>query len=260
VEEVCGTMRTGWDFTRSVAEKLQEAGFQFEAKVAIGGVRLDFVVQAPDGREIVVEAKAWEQSRGFRNRAIHQARSFKEILGADEAFVVVQGLERSRVSEGVVTLDRLVSALQEELDKREGPKKARAAIRAPEDTVFAAMPFDEAYNDTYFLAMSYAAESVGAVCERVDQKRYSGDIVEMIKSMIRECKAMIADLSEANPNVLYEVGYAHGLGKPTVHICATPLSELPFNVSQWNTLKYTFGNTWEFREDLASALKSALAN
>jgi hypothetical protein len=253
-------MRTGWDFTRLVAQKLREAGFQFEAKVAIGGVRLDFVIHAPDGREIAVEAKAWEQSRGFRNRAIHQARSFKEILGADEAFVVVQGLERSRVSEGVVTLDRLVSALQERPEQREVPKKARAAIRAPENIIFAAMPFGELYDDTFLVAMSYAAKSVSAVCERVDQKRFSGDIVEMIKSMIRECTAMIADLSGANPNVLYEVGYAHGLGKPTVLICATPLSELPFDVRQWKTLKYTFGKTWEFREDLASALESVLAN
>ena len=105
-------MRTGWDFTRLVAEKLRKAGFQFEAEVAIGGIRLDFVVHAPDGREIVVETKAWEQSRGFRKRAVHQARRYKEILGADEAFVVVQGLERSRASEGVVTLDRLTSALR----------------------------------------------------------------------------------------------------------------------------------------------------
>ena len=92
------------------------------------------------------------------------------------------------------------------------------------------MPFGELYDDTFLVAMSYAAKSVSAVCERVDQKQFSGDIVEMIKSMIQKCTAMIADLSGANPNVLYEVGYAHALEKPTVHICATPLSELPFNV------------------------------
>jgi len=43
--------------------------------------------------------------------------------------------------------------------------------------IFAAMPFSSDYDDTYFIAMSHAAEQVGADCKRVDLKEFSGDIV-----------------------------------------------------------------------------------
>jgi hypothetical protein len=43
------------------------------------------------------------------------------------------------------------------------------------------MPFERAYDDTHFVAMSYAAAEVGAACERVDREEFSGDIIEEIK-------------------------------------------------------------------------------
>ena len=45
-----------------------------------------------------------------------------------------------------------------------------------------------------------------------------------VRTLIRESSAVICDLSEARPNVLYEAGFAHALDKPTIHICSTPLS------------------------------------
>src|SRR5712692_7103428 len=48
----------------------------------------------------------------------------------------------------------------------------------------------------------------------------------------------ISGTSPGKPNVLYEAGFAHALGKPTVHICSTPLSALPFDVRNWNTIAY----------------------
>lgn len=76
--------------------------------------------------------------------------------------------------------------------------------------------------------------------------------------MIRESLAVIVDLSESKPNVLYEAGYAHGLDKKTIHICSTPLEKLPFDVRNWQTLKYELGQTYELREKLALQLKGVL--
>jgi len=69
---------------------------------------------------------------------------------------------------------------------------------------------------------------------------------------------VIVDLSEAKPNVLYEAGYAHALRKPVVHICSTPLSELPFDVRNWNTIAYRRGQTALLREPLARRLKAVM--
>ena len=62
---------------------------------------------------------------------------------------------------------------------------------------------------------------------------FAGDIVDEIRRLIEASIAVIIDLSEAKPNVLYEAGYVHALGKPTVHICSTPMSGLPFDVRNW---------------------------
>lgn len=121
------------------------------------------------------------------------------------------------------------------------------------------MPFSREYDDVFFVSMAHAADSVGATCKRVDREDFEGDVVEEIKRLIRESVAVIADLSEARPNVLYEVGYAHALLKPTVPICSTALGELPFDVRNWNTLEYTRGRTHQLRDPLARRLKAAIA-
>ena len=123
---------------------------------------------------------------------------------------------------------------------------------------FAAMPFDRAYEDAYFVAMAYAAKKNGATCIRTDNKEFTGDIVEEMKVSIRESVAVIVDLSESRPNVLYEAGYAEGVGKPTIHICSTPLEKLPFDVRNWNLIQYTKGQTYQLREPLARRLRSVL--
>jgi nucleoside 2-deoxyribosyltransferase len=81
----------------------------------------------------------------------------------------------------------------------------------------------------------------------------------MIRELIRESDAVIVDLSEAKPNVLYEIGYAHGLSKPCVHVCSTPLSGLPFDVRNWNTIEYTRGQTTKLRAPLAKRLEAVLS-
>ena len=107
-------------------------------------------------------------------------------------------------------------------------------------------------------AMSYAAERSGATLMRLDQEVFNGDAVHELHRLIRESNALIADLSDGNPNVLYEVGYAHALEIPSVHISSTPLSKLPFDVQGWNTLPYEKGQTSRLKEPLARRLRAAL--
>lgn len=74
--------------------------------------------------------------------------------------------------------------------------------------IIAAMPSSEEFDDVYFVAMSDAAVSVGATCIRIDKEYFQVDIVQGLRQDIKERIAMIADISEANPNVLYEVCFS----------------------------------------------------
>jgi len=247
------------DIANSVSRVLRNAGIPYDREVDIGGARADFVVHAPGNRTFVVDVKAWERFDGFRNRAAHQAILYKKALRADAAFIVVDSLRRSSVQDGVVTVERLVPAILATIAKRSPSRtKSKKVSSSPKSHVFAAMPFDAKYDDVYYFAMTYAAEQADTTCLRVDKLEYSGDIVAEIQSLIRSSLAVIADLSEASPNVLYEAGFAHALKKPTIHICSTPLGDLPFDVAHWNTISYTPGQTHQLRPRLASRLKQAV--
>jgi hypothetical protein len=248
-------------FKEKIAADLKKADIPFLRDIPSGGLRLDFLVVRPDGARIVIQAKSWQKHPGFRSRAIVQARMVREAAGAEHVLLVVEHLQRSRSSQGVVTADRLVGVLNELVSGKGAlaPTEKRPTEEAV-GTIFAAMPFHPKYDDVYFVAMAYAAEAVGAVCRRVDREPVSEDIVTRIKAMIEDSLAVIVDLSESKPNVLYEAGFAHGLGKKTIHICSTPLEELPFDVRNWQTLKYELGQTYEFREQLSAQLKGILGN
>jgi hypothetical protein len=106
--------------------------------------------------------------------------------------------------------------------------------------------------------MSGAAVSVGATCIRIDKEYFQGEIVQKLKQDIKDSIVMIADISGANPNVLYEVGFSHGIGKPTKHICSTPLKNLPFDVKTSKTISYKKGQTHALKGKLAKELKELL--
>jgi len=135
---------------------------------------------------------------------------------------------------------------------------ARPLTASKPKQIFAAMPFAPEYSDTYWVAMREAAKAVEAGCVRVDEVDYVGDVVEKIKNLIAESDAVIADLSESAPNVLFELGFAFALEKPCVLICATPLDELPFDIRNQKTISYAKGQTYQLKEDLIQPLRMIL--
>jgi nucleoside 2-deoxyribosyltransferase len=59
--------------------------------------------------------------------------------------------------------------------------------------------------------------------------RAPGSIREAIRQAIRQADLMIADLSDARPNVLWEIGFAQALGKPVL-LLANDVSHVPFDL------------------------------
>ena len=62
-------------------------------------------------------------------------------------------------------------------------------------------------------------------------------IIADITRRLQEADIVIADTTPQNPNVFYELGYAHAIGKPTI-VLAEKGRELPFDVSGFRTLFY----------------------
>lgn len=103
--------------------------------------------------------------------------------------------------------------------------------------VFVVMQFTPPYNELYSDVIIPVCEDLGLIVVRADETYGPGLIVADIAQKIIEAKVIIADITPQNPNVYYEVGYAHALNKPTILIAEKP-TQLPFDVSPYRVLFY----------------------
>lgn len=105
-----------------------------------------------------------------------------------------------------------------------------------------------------------ACEELGLSPVRADKITESGEIPDQIFKYLRDSDVVIADLSHANPNVMYELGLRHSVaGKITVQI--GEYGQLPFDVTTIRTIQFkrTASGLVTARKDLIEALKTALA-
>lgn len=86
------------------------------------------------------------------------------------------------------------------------------------------------------------------------------NIMESIWTYINQAKAVIIDLSDKNPNVFYELGICHTIGKPVIAICDKESlandygGSLPFDIGVINTIFYK--NQGNGMEELKKALNA----
>lgn len=119
-------------------------------------------------------------------------------------------------------------------------------------TAFVVMEFCSPYNDVYSEVIKNICTDQGLTVFRIDEQKGPGIIISDINKAIIESKLIIADISPDNPNVFYEIGYAHAYQKPTILI-AEKGRTLPFDVSPFRTLFYE--NTIAGKRKLEEGLK-----
>ena len=174
--------------------------------------------------------------------------------------------------------------IQEELDAVEG-KKFRArkpelfeevsgtildkASRAPDSSellssssnlCFILMPFNPVFAGMYEVIYN-AVIQAGLKPVRADDIFSPGPIIEQIRSAIQQSRICIADLTGANPNVMYELGIAQALGKPSI-LLSQDINQVPFDIRHLRIVLYkeTLKGLDQLREDLAKALNQSLGN
>ena len=86
-------------------------------------------------------------------------------------------------------------------------------------------------------AIFAACETAGFVPQRADDIWDSSTFLDDIYSLILTCGVVIADFTERNPNVMYETGVAHTLGKEVVPITQN-LEHIPSNLNGHRALLY----------------------
>lgn len=104
--------------------------------------------------------------------------------------------------------------------------------------VFVIMQFNEEYNELYNEVIKPVCEAVGLKVIRVDESSRNGSIIEEIRNEIIDSTFVIADITPDNPNVYYEVGFAHGIKKKVILMCNQQRERLPFDLVDVRTIFY----------------------
>jgi hypothetical protein len=107
----------------------------------------------------------------------------------------------------------------------------------PKPHAFVAMPFSEDMDDVFYYGIQKPIHSIGYLCERADQAAFTGGIMEQVIKRINTAKVVVAEVTDANPNVYLEVGYAWGRERPVV-LLAKDINRLSFDLRGYHCITY----------------------
>ncbi len=124
---------------------------------------------------------------------------------------------------------------------------------------FVAMQFAEPFDTFYKEVIREQTQAAGFEVTRMDEKPGPGVIFQDMQREIQQAEVVIAEITSANPNVFYEVGYAHALGKPTI-LLAQRGAPPPFDISSFRVIYYnnTIGGKAEVERNLSRHLEAIL--
>lgn len=121
--------------------------------------------------------------------------------------------------------------------------------------VFVLMPFHEPFLNIYETLIKPTVEAEGFKCLRSDDIFSTTSVIEDIWDNINKSALTIAEITDNNPNVMYELGICHTIGKNVMMITQKP-GEIPFNFRHMRVFPYT--NDIGGSADLASNILSVL--
>jgi hypothetical protein len=121
------------------------------------------------------------------------------------------------------------------------------------------MPFADRFTEVYEQVYRPCCHSLDVRCWRVDEVAGPGSITTDIINGVLDSTFLIADLTTQNPNVFYELGIAHTLGKEVILTCQS-VEDVPFDIRSSRVIIYdqTISGAAKLRHALARAIESVL--
>jgi AbiJ N-terminal domain 5 len=88
-----------------------------------------------------------------------------------------------------------------------------------------------------FTSVKNACDNLGLECKKADDIWENSTFIQDIFELIFTSKVMVADFTGKNPNVFYEVGIAHTLGKTVIPIIQA-INDIPSDLGHHRALLY----------------------
>lgn len=112
-----------------------------------------------------------------------------------------------------------------------------------------------------FQAVKTACTALHLECVKADDLWENSTFIQDIFELIFTCRIVIADMTGRNPNVFYEIGIAHTLGKTVIPITQS-ITDLPSDLKHHRALVY-HANEQGYKnltEDIEKRLKTLFPN
>ena len=132
--------------------------------------------------------------------------------------------------------------------------------RINKDSVFVIMPFSlEWSNDVWEQVIKPAVKEMGMIPVRADDL-YGQSIMEDVWQSILKSAIIICDTTGRNPNVFYELGIAHTLGKKVL-LLTQDIDDIPFDLQAYRHIEYkvTLSGGNHLKETIKRHIEETLA-
>jgi Restriction endonuclease len=266
--------RYTWErFEDEVATIYRSLGAFVKQNLNLGGFQVDLVAeeatQSGQKLRLLIECKFYRDSVGNRvvndfARVVATLKSSghidRGVIVSHRGFTQDASLVAANTGVELLTLDDLRQRASNTAKRTPGPRERE--LEAPSTRsagsvrrFFVVMPFAPDLDDVYHFGIRETIHTLGGACERADEIQHTGGILEKIYDSIRDASIIIAEVSFPNPNVFYEIGFAHALGKPVV-LLTRDISNSPFDLRGYNHIVYK--SIVELRKGLDAMLRQLL--
>jgi hypothetical protein len=125
--------------------------------------------------------------------------------------------------------------------------------------VFMVMPFKKELTSVYVDHIKPAVNNMGLTIKRGDDPFSEHNIMRDVWSLTCNARMIIADCTGRNPNVFYEMGIAHTLGKLLIPITQRK-EDIPFDIRGMRYIQYETSprGLKQLEEELVSAIQNLI--
>lgn len=215
------------------------------ARAHIGAIRK---VQV-SGKDVIIDYFLDEHVSSLTNRDL---RELSSELG-------IEDFEFHRVHWAVKNVDLYKVLYSHELRKVPKPKVFRIEHDWTVDPnlMSVMMPFDPLFNDVFATLKRTARKFRGITCLRADDIWDDPAVIQDVFSLIYRSGIVVCDCTGRNPNVFYEAGIAHSLGREVILITQSK-EDVPFDLQHLRFIHYT--NDQKGRALLAKKLEGKIGD
>ena len=189
-------------------------------------------------------------------------------LEGNRPYFIEVGLDGQRLTLSVDSVKLLDYILNGSLSREQvglysqgdGPIKFESVGVSTEPyAAFVVMQFTPQFDMLFDEVIRPVCEGLGISAYRASDIYRPGVILQDILQGLDGSNVVIADVTPANPNVFYELGYSHAFKKPVI-LLAERDTPLPFDISGYRVIFYdnTIGGKSAVETDLRSHLTSIL--